>query len=61
MQGAGEQGQVPHLPLEAERGRCVPQGDHPLRAPHFPQDLGLPLIGHTNPEHEPILAKERME
>lgn len=60
MQGAGEQGQLPSVPLKAERGGSVPQGDDPLGAPRLPQDLGLPLIGHTNPEHKPILLEEGM-
>lgn len=64
MQGTGEQGQQLGVSLKAEGGRCVSHGDHPLRAPDLPQDLGLPLIGHTDSEHKPVLwedvAKEVM-
>lgn len=58
MQGAGEQGQLPRVPLEAEGGGGVPQRDHPLGAPRLFQDLRLPLVGHTDPEHKPILLEE---
>lgn len=58
MQGAGEQGQLPRIPLQAEGGRGVPQRDHPLGAARLFQDLRLPLVGHTDPEHKPVLWEE---
>lgn len=64
MQGTGEQGQQPGFSLKAEGGRCVSHRDHALGAPYLLQDLWLPLIGHSNSEHKPILwedmAKEVM-
>lgn len=58
MQGTGEQRQQLGVSLKAEGGRCVSQGDHALGAPHLFQDLWLPLIGHSNPKHEPILWRD---
>lgn len=64
MQGTGEQGQQPGFSLKAEGGGCVSHRDHALGAPYLLQDLWLPLIGHSNSEHKPILwedvAKEVM-
>lgn len=58
MQGTGEQGQQPGVSLKAKGGRCVSHRDHPLGAPHLLQDLWLPLIGHSNPKHKPILWED---